>query len=147
MISFERFIGGVFGIFFILILFIIIISALKIMAKDVKSGEKRKSTANKKHHGIEVIKAGKNVNLKVGTIVPIKVITTIGRGEDCSIVLSDNYASTKHARIVVKNNVLVLEDLNSTNGTYLNGEKIKGRVKLFTRDEIRVGTAVFKVLA
>ncbi|MGL4849875.1 MAG: FHA domain-containing protein [Clostridium sp.] len=145
--SFERFIGGVFGIFFILILFIIIISALKIMAKDVKGGEKRKSTANKKHHGIEVIKAGKNANLKVGTIIPVKLVTSIGRGEECTIVLTDNYASTKHARIVVKDNILILEDLNSTNGTYLNGERIKGRVKLFTKDEIRVGTAVFKVLA
>ncbi|MGL5417551.1 MAG: FHA domain-containing protein [Clostridium sp.] len=145
--SFERFIGGVFGIFFILILFIIIVSALKIMAKDVKGGEKRKSTANKKHHGIEVVKAGKNANLKVGTIIPVKLVTSIGRGEDCTIVLTDNYASTKHARIIVKDNILILEDLNSTNGTYLNGEKIKGRVKLFTKDEIRVGTAVFKVLA
>ncbi|MGL4873937.1 MAG: FHA domain-containing protein [Clostridium sp.] len=145
--SFERFIGGVFGIFFILILFIIIISALKIMAKDVKGGEKRKSTANKKHHGIEVIKVGKNANLKVGTIIPVKLVTSIGRGEDCTVVLTDNYASTKHARIVVKDNILILEDLNSTNGTYLNGERIKGRVKLFTKDEIRVGTAVFKVLA
>ncbi|MGL5766052.1 MAG: FHA domain-containing protein [Sarcina sp.] len=145
--SFERFIGGVFGIFFILILFIIIISALKIMAKDVKGGEKRKSTANKKHHGIEVIKAGKNANLKVGTIIPVKLVTSIGRGEECTVVLTDNYASTKHARIVVKDNILILEDLNSTNGTYLNGERIKGRVKLFTKDEIRVGTAVFKVLA
>ncbi|MDU5175745.1 FHA domain-containing protein, partial [Clostridium sp.] len=46
----------------------------------------------------------------------------------------------------VRNNGLFLEDLNSTNGTYLNGNKLKGRAKLSNKDEIRIGSGVFKIL-
>ena len=48
---------------------------------------------------------------------------------------------------MVQDNALVLEDLGSTNGTFLNGEKIKGKVKLFAQDQITIGTSVFKVLS
>ncbi|MCR6513898.1 MAG: FHA domain-containing protein [Clostridium sp.] len=144
--SFSKIIGGVFGIIFIVILYFIIFYALKIMAKDVKNGEKKKRPVGHKHHGIEVIASGENNNLKVGTIIPIKTYMSIGRTDDNTIILTDKYVSGKHARILVKNNVLILEDLGSTNGTYLNGQKIQNKVKLFTRDEIRIGTAVFKVL-
>ncbi|MGG7079013.1 FHA domain-containing protein [Clostridium sardiniense] len=157
--DFSKFIAVVFGIIFIVLLYFIIIYALKIMAKDVKSGgntpTNAKSNSNTKkpipskrrHHGIEIIEIGDNTALKVGSVIPIRDVTTIGRRGNNTVVLSDQYVSGNHAKIMVKNNALILEDLGSTNGTFLNGEKISGRVKLFTKDQIAIGTAVFKVLS
>lgn len=147
--DFSKFIAGVFGIIFIILLYFIIVYALKIMAKDVKGGgnSKRPIPVRKRHHGIEIIEVGENTSLKMGSIIPIRDLTTIGRRGSNTVVLTDQYVSGNHAKITVKNNTLVLEDLNSTNGTFLNGQKITGRVKLFAKDKIAIGTAVFKVLS
>ena len=151
--DFSKFMAGVFGIIFIIVLYVIIVYALKIMAKDVKTGGNVKGSAprrpapSRRHHGIEIIENGDNTSLKVGSVIPIKDEATIGRRGNNSIVLTDQYASGNHAKIMVKNNTLILEDLGSTNGTFLNGQKISGRVKLFAKDQIAIGTVVFKVLS
>jgi hypothetical protein len=63
---------------------------------------------------------------------------TLGRG-DVEIRLEDPFASTRHARIERQGSVLVLEDLGSTNGTYLNEEPLDGPRPLHHGDRIRIG--------
>lgn len=63
---------------------------------------------------------------------------TLGRG-DVEIRLEDPFASTRHARIARQGSVLVLEDLGSTNGTYLNEEPLDGPQPLHHGDRIRIG--------
>jgi FHA domain len=63
---------------------------------------------------------------------------TLGRG-DVEIRLEDPFASTRHARIERQGSVLVLEDLGSTNGTYLNDEPLDGPRPLHHGDRIRIG--------
>jgi len=65
---------------------------------------------------------------------------TLGRG-DVEIRLEDPFASTRHARIERQGSVLVLEDLGSTNGTYLNDEPLNGPQPLHHGDRIRIGDA------
>lgn len=144
--SFSKMSAVVFGIAFIIILYVIIYYALKIMYKDVKGGGRRRSSQSKKSYGIEVIEVVGNSNLKQGAVVPIRGMVTIGRKNDNSIVLSDQHVSSSHARFVIKNNILFIEDLNSTNGTYVNGKKVEGKVKLFGKDEIKIGSTSFRVL-
>ena len=50
----------------------------------------------------------------------------LGRGDQADIVLEDSFASSRHARLVPHGDVIVLEDLGSTNGTYLNDEPLRG---------------------
>jgi FOG: FHA domain len=145
--SFSKMIAGVFGIVFIIILYVIIYYALKIMYKDVKNGGKRRRpVAAKGNYGLEIINSGEGKDLKDGSIIPIRSDLTIGRKDDNSIVLSDQHVSGNHAKIIFRNNSLFIEDLNSTNGTYLNGNKINGKVKVSNKDEIKIGSAVFKIL-
>ncbi|WP_294349168.1 FHA domain-containing protein [uncultured Clostridium sp.] len=144
--SFSKMSAVVFGIAFIIILYVIIYYALKIMYKDVKGGGRRRTSQGKKSYGIEVMEVVGNSNLKKGAVVPIRGIVTIGRKNDNSIVLSDQHVSSNHARFVIKNNILFIEDLNSTNGTYVNGKKVEGKVKLFGKDEIKIGSTSFMVL-
>lgn len=140
----------IFGIIFIIILYVIIYYALRIMYKDVKNGDgKRRRTPNqvkKKTIGIEVVFVSIPGDLKKGSVIPVRNDITIGRKEDNSVVLNDQHVSGNHAILSIRNEALVLEDLNSTNGTLVNGKKISGRVRLNINDEIRIGTTKFKEL-
>lgn len=71
---------------------------------------------------------------------------TLGRG-DVEIRLEDPFASTRHARIERQGSVLVLEDLGSTNGTYLNEEPLDGPQPLHHGDRIRIGDSELTYLA
>jgi len=65
---------------------------------------------------------------------------TVGRSAENDVVLdSDEFASTKHARIEPRRDGVWVEDLDSTNGTFVNGMKVKQRHKLSPGDVIRVG--------
>ncbi|MGG7178224.1 FHA domain-containing protein [Clostridium paraputrificum] len=145
--NFSKIAAVVFGIIFIIILYSIIYQALKIMSKDVKGGGRKRQPTSKKTHGLEVLEAVEGTNIKKGSVIPVRSTITVGRKDDNSIVLSDQHVSGNHARLVIKNNILYIEDLNSTNGTFVNGNRITGRVKLFGNDEIKIGTTNFKVLA
>jgi len=70
----------------------------------------------------------------------------VGRSKECEIVLKNQKVSRKHAEISVVNNEIFITDLNSTNGTFVNGVKIKKR-KLIFNDEIRIGEATLKLMA
>jgi hypothetical protein len=67
---------------------------------------------------------------------------TLGRG-DVEIVLEDPFASSRHARIERQGGSVVLEDLGSTNGTYLNEELLSGPQPLHPGDRVRIGDSVF----
>jgi hypothetical protein len=67
----------------------------------------------------------------------------IGRGDDIEITLDDSFASSHHARVVAQGDTIVLEDLGSTNGTYLNNERLTGPRPLRVGDKIRIGNSEF----
>ncbi len=142
--GFNKLLGIVFSIIFIIILYVIIIYALKIMSKDVKNGGKKKIL--KKSLGLEVIDAGENTSMKKGSIIPIRGVITLGRKEDNTFILSDQYVSGYHVKLYVKNENYILQDLNSTNGTIVNGERIKDKVYIQPGDEIQIGSLYFKVI-
>ena len=143
--GFSKLITFIFGIAFIIVLYFIIYYALKIMYKDVKGGGRRKTSA-KRSYGIEVLSAGENSNLEEGSILLLNGIITIGRKDGNTIKLTDQYVSGNHAKIIVKNNEVLIEDLNSTNGIYINDEKVTEYSKLRSNDKIRIGSAIFKVI-
>ena len=64
--------------------------------------------------------------LQSGAAYDLSEGALLGRGDQADIVLEDSFASSRHARLVPHGDVMVLEDLGSTNGTYLNGEPLRG---------------------
>ena len=67
----------------------------------------------------------------------------LGRGDQAEIRLEDPFASSQHARLVWEGGVVVLEDLGSTNGTYLNEELLGGPTPLHEGDRVRIGDSEF----
>ncbi|EHN12662.1 FHA domain containing protein [Patulibacter medicamentivorans] len=70
----------------------------------------------------------------------------IGRGSQVDIKIDDAYASGKHARLVRQAGVVIVEDLGSTNGTFLNEEPLAGPQPLQLGDRIRIGDTEFTYL-
>lgn len=79
---------------------------------------------------------------EAGTAYEIPDGATLGRG-DVEIQLEDPFASSRHARISRQGHLLVIEDLGSTNGTYLNEEPLNGPQPLHPGDRIRIGDSEF----
>ncbi|HMJ37257.1 MAG TPA: FHA domain-containing protein [Baekduia sp.] len=70
----------------------------------------------------------------------------MGRGDQAEIRLEDPFASSRHARLVRQGAVIVIEDLGSTNGTYLNEELLSGPQPLHPGDRVRIGDSEFTYL-
>ena len=72
---------------------------------------------------------------------------TVGRGGGCALVLNDDtYVSQLHARLFQQNGEGYVEDLGSTNGTYVNGKQINGVTRLKRGDQVQFGQTVAEVV-
>jgi hypothetical protein len=78
-----------------------------------------------------------------GMIYDLDGDIVLGRGEHAEIRLEDPFASARHARIFEQSNILVIEDLGSTNGTYLNEELLETPRPLHPGDRVRIGDSEF----
>lgn len=67
----------------------------------------------------------------------------IGRGKHNDIVVPDHYCSLDHAEFKHNRGVTTLEDIGSTNGTWVNGERINSQVQLVAGDFIKIGSITF----
>ncbi|HUC24485.1 MAG TPA: FHA domain-containing protein [Streptosporangiaceae bacterium] len=70
---------------------------------------------------------------------------TIGRADDATLVLSDDYASTRHARLFPQDGQWLVEDLGSTNGTYLDRQKVTRPTPVPVGVPIRIGKTVLEL--
>jgi pSer/pThr/pTyr-binding forkhead associated (FHA) protein len=70
---------------------------------------------------------------------------TIGRGDDSTLVLTDDFASTRHARLVPRTGQWLVEDMGSTNGTYLDRAKVTGPTPVPIGVPIRIGRTVLEL--
>ena len=81
--------------------------------------------------------------LRDGSAYDLSEGALLGRGASADIRLEDTFASSAHARLAPQGDVMVIEDLGSTNGTYLNGEPLGGPQPLHPGDRIRIGDSEF----
>jgi hypothetical protein len=94
-------------------------------------------------HGPPKLRVHTAAGLRAGSAYDLSEGALLGRGDGADIRLEDTFASTRHARLVPEGDVIVLEDLGSTNGTYLNGEPLHGPQPLHVGDRIKIGDSEF----
>mgnify|MGYP000128346206 CR=1 FL=1 len=83
---------------------------------------------------------------KSGAEIPLTVDElTIGRSADSSLILRDDYTSTHHARLMVWNGQWMLQDLDSTNGPFLDGNRVSSPVPISLNTPIKVGATTFEL--
>jgi hypothetical protein len=69
----------------------------------------------------------------------------IGRADDSTLVLTDDFASSRHARLTNRGGQWYVEDLGSTNGTYLDQQRVQGPLLVATGQPIRIGQTVLEL--
>ena len=73
---------------------------------------------------------------------------SIGRSSESALVIRDDYTSSHHARLVLRGDSWTIEDLDSTNGTFVNGKRVTGAsVSLSLGTPIKVGATTFELRA
>lgn len=77
----------------------------------------------------------------VGSTFALDAITSLGRDVNNSIVIEDEFVSATHAALTYRGRAWYVEDLGSTNGTFVNGSQVDGLAPLAFGDELQVGQA------
>lgn len=81
----------------------------------------------------------------VGRRYPLGDEITVGRAAGCQVTVDDTYVSQLHARVFQRDGQYYVEDLGSTNGTYLNRVKVAGPMLMHKGDRLQVGNTVLEV--
>ena len=142
---------------FLALLWLFVLAAVRVVRADLRvSGQprvavpppaRRRGRGSPPPHGprrasVLIVTAGGLAGTRIGlTGAPV----LIGRADDSTLVLTDDYASTRHARISQQEGVWFVEDLGSTNGTYLGQHKLGGPTPLEVGVPIRIGRTVLEL--
>jgi pSer/pThr/pTyr-binding forkhead associated (FHA) protein len=141
---------------FLALLWLFVLAAVRVIRTDLRaSGQPRIATpparrrsnrapAPANHRGPThlIVTEGGLQGTRIGlTGAPV----LIGRANDSTLVLTDDYASTRHARISLQDGMWVVEDLGSTNGTYLGQRKLDGPVPMEVGVPLRIGKTVLEL--
>jgi len=79
-----------------------------------------------------------------GTVFDIGDGATMGRSDTADILVDDPFASSAHARIFARSEFMYIEDMGSTNGTYLNGRQLRTAERLKMADTVRIGDSEYR---
>ncbi len=130
----------IFKYIFIVIIYLFILSIIRLIYLDIK-GIGTVSLDNSIY--LKLINRKDSLPFKIKEYYSLEDFVSLGRGNENKIVIKDPYISKNHLKIVEDEGNYYLEDLNSANGTYLNGDKIMDVVELKNGDRIRVGQVEF----
>ena len=144
---------------FLALLWLFVFAAVRVIRGDLRtSGQARVATPPARRRGSKAATqssssaGGRPTQLVVteGGLQGTRIGLTgapvlIGRANDSTLVLTDDYASTRHARISLQDGMWLVEDLGSTNGTYLGHRKLDGPVPMEVGVPLRIGKTVLEL--
>lgn len=128
---------------FIIIIYLFIFSILRLMYLDIKQMGTRGTSLENSY--LKVVNRLDSLSFKMQEYYLLGGSVTLGRSSKNDIVIKDKFVSKNHLNITERNGIFYLEDLNSANGTYLNGEKVDAGtlIELQNGDKIGVGFIQF----
>ncbi len=135
----TEFILAVLKLIFIALLFLFVWQITRAIGSHLGGFERRKRSKP----GSEIVFV--RSDNQAGIDFNVEDVVVVGRSEQADVFLDDSYASEFHLRFSLIENELVLQDLGSTNGTYVNGRRIATPVKLSKGDAVQVGKTVMEV--
>ncbi len=130
---------------FLIILYIFLFFALRTVYVEVLPADRRQKVAAKVVRPVKLKKAHLQVvqtEDKIANKLPLEEQLTVGRSDSCSLCLEDNYVSSLHAKFYHTNGRFFVEDMGSTNGTYVNGRRISYPTELRQGDRIKIGKTI-----
>ena len=119
---------------FLGLLYVFLVAVARVLLRDLRAAAREPGSAL----GRLIVTASPG-EPRPGTVFPADAVTTIGRDVNNTIVLDDVFVSADHAVLTFRGRGWYLEDLGSTNGTYLNGEPLTAIAGASFGDEITIG--------
>lgn len=126
---------------FLALLYLFLFGVVRVLLRDLRAAAREPVTAL----GRLIVVASEVEEPALGTVFPLDAVATLGRDVNNTIVVDDGFASTEHAVLSFRGRAWYIEDLDSTNGTYLNGAPIDGLASAAFGDEIQVGRVRFRL--
>ncbi|MDO5300911.1 MAG: FHA domain-containing protein [Tissierellia bacterium] len=126
---------------FILIIYLFIFTIIRMIYLDIRSMQSIEATENDSY--LKVVNRLDSLNFKMQEYYVLSKRTTIGRSTKNSIVIRDSFVSKNHLLIFEDQGAYYIQDLNSANGTYLNGSILSSVEQLQNGDRIGVGFIQF----
>ena len=130
----------IFKYLFIFIIYYFMFSIIRLIYLDIKG---IKASPLEKDTYLKLINRKDSLPFKIQEAYNLEDSITIGRSNENDVIIKDPYISKKHLSIVKDEEEYYLEDLNSANGTYLNGDRLMDAVKLKNGDRIQFGQIEF----
>jgi hypothetical protein len=129
----------------VFLLYFFLWQVIRVVSRDLRSGAGA-PISQLSPYGQLVVASSGQTGIPVGRIFPLSPVTVIGRSTETEVALNDTFLSSEHARLERRDDAWSLEDLNSTNGTYLNGFEVRAPTEVNDGDVIRVGRVELKVV-
>ncbi|MGL4306263.1 MAG: FHA domain-containing protein FhaB/FipA [Mycobacteriaceae bacterium] len=141
---------------FLLLLWLFVWAVLKVLKTDIFAASGVRLATPRYSRGTSVLpskkapRGARYLAVVEGALAGTRITlgtqpVLMGRADDSTLVLTDDYASTRHARLSKRGADWYVEDLGSTNGTYLDREKITTAVRVPLGTPVRVGKTVIEL--
>ena len=125
---------------FLLVIYGFLFAVVRVLLRDLRAASKGPAEL-----GRLVVLASPRGEPQPGGSYPLDAVTTLGRDVNNGIVLDDPFASAEHAVLTYRGRNWYVEDLRSTNGTFVNGVPVEGVGPLGFGDEVQVGEIRFRL--
>ena len=142
----------IFRFGFLLLLWLFIFAAFRVVRADLFGGRAGRvaSVPPRAAAGKKRQKGPKTLVVTHGPLTGTKITLgeqpiLIGRADDSTLVLTDDFASSRHARLTNRSGQWYVEDLGSTNGTYLDQQRVQGPLLVAPGQPIRIGQTALEL--
>lgn len=130
----------------VLLLYFFLWQVLRYVISDLRASNAQSGAASSPYGQLVVLRAGQS-GVAAGKVFPLGPSNIIGRSlENCEIALNDSFLSSQHARLEIQGDTWVLEDLRSTNGTFVNDIEVRDATVVEEGDIIRVGRVEMRLV-
>ncbi|HEU4572924.1 MAG TPA: FHA domain-containing protein [Candidatus Limnocylindrales bacterium] len=126
---------------FLALLYLFLFFVVRALLRDLRAATREPST----ELGRLVVVASPHGDPPLGASYPLDAVTGIGRDVNNAVIVDDPFASAEHAMLTFRGRAWYVEDVGSTNGTYVNGSRVDALAPVGFGDEIQVGQVRFRL--
>lgn len=131
---------------FVGLLYLFLWQVLRVIMRDLNQAAQQPAKRRSSRAKLVVIDPAES-NLSSGASFTISGKSTVGRRPDCTIVIEAPFVSGVHAELESRNHAWYVTDLESTNGTFVNGRQVVGTAYIESDDVVQFGRVKFQLVA
>jgi pSer/pThr/pTyr-binding forkhead associated (FHA) protein len=131
----------VLRLLFLALLYAFLYMVVKALLRDLRAAAREPT----RELGRLIVVASPSGEPAIGVVFALDAITSLGRDVNNSIVIDDEFVSATHAALTYRGRAWYVEDLGSTNGTFVNGSPVDGLSPVAFGDEVQIGQAKLRL--